>query len=441
MNKTEVLLNFRWKNFTREYKQLLKNSNKSIKEIQSHQLIGLKEILSYTTQNVDYYKNNREYLINLNGYDNIIDLLNDLPIINKSIIKKESDNFIVKNYKGKVFDLTTGGSTGEPLHYKINYEDMKYSRLLKYRGYSYAGFSIGDSILTLGGGSLINKSNIVDLIKSKLLNVNKVASYGIDDDDFEEIFKYFNSKTKVYIYGYASTIYLLAKYFISNNLNVDENKVLGIFTTSELLTSSQRSLIEKVFGNIVFDDYGANDGGASAHECEEHNGLHLDMERAIIEVVNDEGKSINEGYGRVVVTSLKNRVMPFIRYETGDYAEITYKKCACGRESPRLLKILGRTTDYLYLNGAYIGSPVLTVLMGKLDLDFYQVIQKEDDLVVFKVYKTSGFTQEMINKIQNHVNSSMKSYFKNIRIRFEWHEELPSIENKHKYIINEMLKE
>lgn len=104
-------------------------------------------------------------------------------------------------------------------------------------------------------------------------------------------------------------------------------------------------------------------------------------------------------------------------------------------------RILGRTTDYLYFKGSYIGSPVLTVLMGKLDVDYYQIIQKNSDLVMFKVYRTEGFSKEMITHIENHIGVSMKSYFDDIRIEFEFSDKLPYIENKHKYIINEMFKQ
>ena len=441
MSLAELLLNIKWHNFSKEYNKLLKSSHKSILELQKTQLIEFKDMLSYATKNVDYYKNNKEYNIDLSNVDNLYSVLNKLPVIDKQIIKSKSESFISKSYKDKVFDKSTGGSTGEPFRFKMSFEDLKYSRLLKYRGYSYAGFSIGDNIIILGGGSLINKSknNPIKFLKSKLINVKKIASYGINDNDFEKIYNYINKKSKIFIYGYASTIYLLAKYINSNSLKLKDSVVKGVFTTSELLTLNQRKLIEEVFGNVVFDDYGVNDGGASAHECEAHNGLHLDMERAIIEVVDQQNNSIQEGYGRIVVTSLKNRSMPFIRYETGDYAEITYKKCVCGRETPRLLRILGRTTDYLYFKGRYIGSPVLTVLMGKLDVDFYQIIQKDYDLVLFKVYKGEGFNQEMIEFIKNHVTSSMMSYFDDIRIIFEFCDKLPDINNKHKYIINEYL--
>lgn len=441
MNITELLLNIKWGNFTKELNSLRENSKKSLDDLQKNQLIELKEIITYAIKNIEYYRSEEKYHINLDGINTIFELLNMLPIINKTLINKFKEDFIAQNYNGKVINMSTGGSTGKPLHYKMSFDDQRYSRLLKYRGYSYAGFNIGDNLLILGGGSLIKETNLKELIKSKLLNVKKIPSYGINDDDFRKIYNYINKESKTFIYGYASTIYLLANYIKSNNLIVNKNVVPGVFTTSELMTANQRTVIEQVFGNVVFDDYGVNDGGASAHECEEHAGLHLDMERSIIEVVDDYGISLAEGFGRVVVTSLKNKSMPFIRYETGDYAEITYEKCKCGRETPRLLRILGRTTDYLYFKGSYIGSPVLTVLMGKLDVDYYQIIQKNSDLVMFKVYRTEGFSKEMITHIENHIGVSMKSYFDDIRIEFEFSDKLPYIENKHKYIINEMFKQ
>jgi len=39
--------------------------------------------------------------------------------------------------------------------------------------------------------------------------------------------------------------------------------------------------------------------------------------------------------------------MPFIRYETGDIATISFEKCGCGRGYILLKDIVGRTVDYL----------------------------------------------------------------------------------------------
>ena len=112
----------------------------------------------------------------------------------------------------------------------------------------------------------------------------------------------------------------------------------------------------------VFDTYGLNDGGVSAYECQKHNGMHIDYERSILECADNNGHNIKNAEGKILATSLFNFAMPFIRYDTEDIGIISDNYCSCDCKRPLLIKMLGRKTDYLYLNGKYIGSPVLLEL-------------------------------------------------------------------------------
>jgi phenylacetate-CoA ligase len=98
-----------------------------------------------------------------------------------------------------------------------------------------------------------------------------------------------------------------------------------------------RENIENTFGCDIYDGYGLNDGGVGAYECSEHSGLHIDMERSIMEIVDKKGHQMEDGVGSILATSLYNYAMPFIRYETGDLGHIIPTNCGCGRGS-RLLK-------------------------------------------------------------------------------------------------------
>ena len=46
-----------------------------------------------------------------------------------------------------------------------------------------------------------------------------------------------------------------------------------------------------------------------------------------------------------MLTDLWNIGMPLLRYEIGDVGRVTEEQCSCGVHSPRLMEILGRTTD------------------------------------------------------------------------------------------------
>jgi glycosyltransferase involved in cell wall biosynthesis/uncharacterized protein YnzC (UPF0291/DUF896 family) len=166
-------------------------------------------------------------------------------------------------------------------------------------------------------------------------------------------------------------------------------RLRAVVTTAETLFDYQRKLIEEVLGCRVFNEYGAYDGGAGAFECPEHDGLHLQMERGIIELLDESGNDVKPGdVGRVVVTDLHNYIFPFIRYDVGDLAVAGDRKCPCGRGLQLIDSIKGRSSDYIILkDGAKLSGEAVIHLFNKLlqesriDILQYQVIQRSDHSV------------------------------------------------------------
>lgn len=67
--------------------------------------------------------------------------------------------------------------------------------------------------------------------------------------------------------------------------------------------------------------------------------------------------------GRIVVTSLSNNAMPFIRYDIGDKGAILNKKCSCGCNYPVLELYGGRQNDFVLLKDGGRLSPYIFVGM------------------------------------------------------------------------------
>jgi phenylacetate-CoA ligase len=80
-------------------------------------------------------------------------------------------------------------------------------------------------------------------------------------------------------------------------------------------------------------------------------GYHFCSEAVLCELVDERGDLVPPGeYGRVVVTALYNYAMPFIRYETGDYARAGALLCACGRGLPSIENIGGRARNLIVMS-------------------------------------------------------------------------------------------
>jgi len=421
----------------RYYNEFNKNQWKPFEILKHQQELQLKNIIIFAYNNVPYYSKLFNQIDIKPSDINIIEDLEKIPILTKQIIKENWQDFIPKNIEQiKYVDGATGGSTGAPLKYRMSIEDYEKGTALLYRGFGYGGYNLGDKLAVIAGSSLIptTKSEAKRKIQEIFLSVRHYSSFEMSE---ENLFKYFydiNNWKPVFFRGYASSLYLFAKFIRDKNLKLNFQPK-AIFTTAEKLFDQQRILIEEIFKTKAFDNYGLGDGGISAFECEKHCGLHIDMERAILEVVNHKGKQVINQEGEFLATSLFNYALPFIRYETGDLGVISDLECACGRKMPLCNKIIGRTTDFLKLNNVIIGSPVLTVLMGKFDIEQYQIIQNSSHSIVCKIVKGKTYRKED----EEFIKISFYKHVGKINIKFDYLDSIPPIKNnKFKFIINNL---
>src|SRR4030095_2356088 len=98
-----------------------------------------------------------------------------------------------------------------------------------------------------------------------------------------------------------------------------------------------------------FDRYGAPEYAPIAAECAFGN-KHLFEDRAIIEVVDENGRVLPPGErgDRILLTLLERRTQPLIRYEISDMVRELPGTCACGRPFRLIESIEGRREDILY---------------------------------------------------------------------------------------------
>lgn len=414
------------------YNQLKKTDKFTLSELVDYQNMLLRKTIEYSYNNIPYYKKLFDKLHLVPSDIKTVQDLHKIPILTKKDIIKNRDDFHPINGVEKYIDVSTGGSTGEPLKYRISKlnSDMSFAILL--RGWGFADYTIGDKLAVIAGGSLIGKKlSLKNRLKYYILNFRNYPSYGMDEDLLK---KYVDDMIKWqpnYIRGYASSVFLLAQYVYNNNLQ-DNFHIKGIFTTSEMLFKNQRDFISNVFGVEVYDTYGLNDGGITAFECKMHNGMHIDMERGILEIVNKYGKSVYEQEGRILATTLTEFSMPLIRYDTGDIGVSSLDKCNCGCERPLLKQLKGRVTDTLKLNEKFIGGPIITVLMGKTNALQYQFVQLESNKLLIKILKGEAYT----NEDENFIRESVISHVGEIIIMFEYVNSFHiDSGKKHKFII------
>lgn len=135
------------------------------------------------------------------------------------------------------------------------------------------------------------------------------------------------------------------------------------------------------------DTYATADIGNIASSCEKNAGMHVNTD-VIVEIVDPAtGKALPPGeVGEIVVTPF-DQVYPLIRFGTGDLSMLVTEPCACGRTTPRIPKIMGRSGAAVRVRGMFVHPKQTDEVMGKhKEIAAYQLIvnrvENRDDMLL-----------------------------------------------------------
>ena len=423
------------------YSRLVKSQWKPYAELKAEQEKQLKNIIYYSYYNIPYYHRLFDSLGLKPESVRTIEDLQKLPILTKSVIRENWEDFKPLNLnRMKYQEETTGGSTGTPFKYRITSHDRFLSGAILYRGWGYGGYELGDKTIFLAGTSLGvgPKPYLVKRFHEIARNLRKFSSFDMDDKGMRQFVNVMNTFRPKFLRGYASSIYFFARWLEENDLKV--HQPLSVFTTSEKLYPQMREKISKVFGCDVYDGYGLNDGGVTAFECSEHRGMHIDTERSIAEVVDEQGNQLDHGEGRIVGTSLHNYAMPFLRYDTGDIGNLLEEECPCGRGYKLLKEICGRSGDILITpEGKAINSLFFATIFDEImSVREYQIVQEKLDRIVVRLSTGRDFDQKQLQDIVRLIKARSQGW----NIEFDIVDRIEKTRaGKYKYVINKVMSE
>lgn len=110
----------------------------------------------------------------------------------------------------------------------------------------------------------------------------------------------------------------------------------------EGITSRTRAELESFWGALVCMTYASTEAATIlGFECTHRAGYHVNEFDFCVEIADAD----SDGYGEIVLTTVSRRVMPLIRYRTGDVARWVPEPCACGLPFRRLSPLRGRLDE------------------------------------------------------------------------------------------------
>lgn len=347
----------------------------------------LRRLLIFAANNVPYYKK----VFNQKGFDphraRLPDEMTKIPLLTKSTLQRNTPHFISQSVEASdMFRNATGGSTGRPLTF---FQDMDY----KTTGSALDAYVRGwwdikpydRTALLWGEDREFYDMSLKERFYHWRSRKRSLNAFRMNDQRLSEFCKMLTRWQPPYLMGYASALEALAKCAKSMRINTPSFK--AIQSTAEVLYPQQRTLIEEVFNSPVYNFYGSRESSNLAAECPEERNLHLISTWRYVEIVDKTGRLVPEGKpGYIAVTDLSNYGMPFVRYLNEDIGRLSNKACLCGRPSPILKELLGRSTDMIYTpRGDIIHGEYFTHLFyGRHDISHFQIRQTALDRIVVR---------------------------------------------------------
>ena len=194
----------------------------------------------------------------------------------------------------------------------------------------------------------------------------------------------------------------------------------GVFG-AEPWSENMRREIEARLNIKAFDIYGLSEvcGPGVSFDCECQNGLHVNEDNFIIEIVDPKtGEVLPDGeFGEVVFTCVTKEALPLMRYNTHDISSVNHERCECGRTLTRMHKITGRSDDMLIIRGvnvfpSQIESVLLTV--GEVAPHYMIIVDRINNLDVMEIQvevSQSVFSDQVreLERLENRITAAIES--------------------------------
>lgn len=334
--------------------------------------------------------------------------LRKLPIVTKEDIQENVDEFLNKNLDSrKFFKSHTSGSTGQPFWSFFDRRSwIRKKYISKLRARMTCGMRLGEKVAIFESEPVdeLESLNNKQFARNFLFKVIRFSIF----ENLEKVFTKLSEFKPQNVYGPPNFFFQLAQFVTEKNLSLSFLK--RIYTSSEYLEFQVRKVIENVFQADIFDVYGSTEFKEIAWECSHHQGYHLNEDEVICEILNENEPAPLGEAGDIVLTDLRNRAMPLIRYRIKDRGRFLEEKCTCGRTFSLIMPIAGRASEYIQLPSGEKLSPFLfTTSIEKIEgLIQYQLIQiSENDLTV-NVILLNGTNKDAFLKIEKILNNITK---------------------------------
>jgi phenylacetate-CoA ligase len=389
--------------------ELRRNQWLTVDMLASIQCEKLERLLVYAHRNVPYYSDVLDGLDLDPARAAQPEHFSRLPVLTKALIRQNRARLCSTTLAGnRLHANSTSGSTGEPLCF---YTDDRISAYLKasvIRNKEWTGWRMSSREACLWGAAIdgTKASALRGRLHAAVTGSLFLSAYDLSERVMDRYLSSIAAYKPFLLVSYPSILEVFASHCRRRVVKLDSLR--AIITSAETLWPHQREIIERHLGVSVYNRYGCREVGDIAHECGSHQGLHVNADCLLIEIVDSSGQACRPGEtGDILVTSLHNYGMPLIRYAIGDRATwSTERTCPCGRGLPLLGVVEGRSMDVVSTRGGqHIGGTYWTILLrSRPGLAQFQVVQDTLDGITVRYVRGDAFDPAVLEYYSARVN-------------------------------------
>ncbi|MFN8548642.1 MAG: phenylacetate--CoA ligase family protein [Candidatus Eisenbacteria bacterium] len=171
-----------------------------------------------------------------------------------------------------------------------------------------------------------------------------------------------------------------------------------VLASSENVYPGQREGIERGLDARFFSWYGHSEQLVLAGECAHDARYHAFPQYGVLELIDDAGRVIEQDgvMGEIVGTGFNNRVMPFLRYCTGDFARYAPGRCTCGLPYRRIESVAGRWRQEMIVtaDGGLVSMTALNMHSDCFDrVRQFQFVQEEPGVLELHLVPAEQFAE------------------------------------------------
>jgi phenylacetate-CoA ligase len=247
---------------------------------------------------------------------------------------------------------STSGTTGTPSYIPLTASDFENWVTGSARSYAASGVTAGDRIIsTYNAGPFVAGAALTALDRLGLCHIP------VGTGNTERLLlaiELLRPDAIVLTPSYAA-------YLTEHDVDLAGSSVARVLVAGEPGGGEPafRARLEEGWGAKVTEAMGIGDIGPSLWgECEEQDGMHLGahdfVHPELIDPETEAAVELTDGAtGELVLTHLRHRAAPLLRFRTRDHVRVKTSPCPCGRTGPRI-RCIGRTDDMLIVRGVNV---------------------------------------------------------------------------------------